>query len=57
MPISLRIPPETNSRLQALADKKGKTKTELILEALVTGGHFFNRRDEKDRLLQSAGLP
>jgi predicted transcriptional regulator len=44
MPISLRLPPETNARLQALAAKTGKTKTALVLEALNKKYHF-----QKDR--------
>lgn len=35
MQVSLRVPPETSERLKALAEKTGKTKTALILEALV----------------------
>ena len=34
MQVSLRIPPETANRLNALSEKTGKTKTALILEAL-----------------------
>ena len=51
MPISLRIPPETNSRLQALADKKGKTKTALILEALDEKYNLKKSRRELNREL------
>lgn len=34
MQVSLRVPPETSERLESLAEKTGKTKTALILEAL-----------------------
>jgi len=34
MQVSLRVSPETHSKLQALAEKTGKTKTALILDAL-----------------------
>lgn len=34
MQVSLRVPPETSARLESLAEKTGKTKTALILEAL-----------------------
>jgi predicted transcriptional regulator len=34
MQVSLRVPPETIARLNALAKKTGKSKTALILEAL-----------------------
>lgn len=34
MQVSLRVPPETIARLNALSKKTGKTKTTLILEAL-----------------------
>lgn len=34
MQVSLRVPRETNERLSILAEKTGKTKTALILEAL-----------------------
>lgn len=34
MQVSLRVPPETIDRLNALSEKTGKTKTALILEAL-----------------------
>lgn len=34
MQVSLRVPPETGTRLASMAQKTGKTKTALILEAL-----------------------
>lgn len=34
MQISLRISPETAARLKSLAEKTGKTKTTLVIEAL-----------------------
>jgi predicted DNA-binding protein len=34
MQVSLRVPREINERLSILAEKTGKTKTALILEAL-----------------------
>ena len=34
MQVSLRVPPKTSARLKALAEKTGKTKTALIIEAL-----------------------
>ncbi len=34
MQVSLRVPPETATQLNALSKKTGKTKTALILEAL-----------------------
>ena len=34
MQLSLRVPQKTSDRLNALAEKTGKTKTALILEAL-----------------------
>ncbi|MFH1983820.1 MAG: ribbon-helix-helix protein, CopG family [Pseudomonadota bacterium] len=34
MQVSLRVPPETSEQLESLAEKTGKTKTALILEAL-----------------------
>lgn len=34
MQVSLRVPPEISNRLKRLAEKTGKTKTALILEAI-----------------------
>lgn len=34
MQISLRVPPKTSAFLKSLAEKTGKTKTALIIEAL-----------------------
>lgn len=53
MTISLRIPPKTNSRLQALAAKKGKTKTALILEALDEKYNF--KKSRRELIRESAG--
>lgn len=44
MQISLRVPPKTGDRLNSLAQKSGKTKSALIIEALDK-----KYRPEKDR--------
>ena len=53
MPISLRIPLKTNSRLQALATQKGKTKTALILEAL--DEKYNLKKSRRELIRESAG--
>ena len=34
MQVSIRVSPETSTRLKSLAEKTGKTKTALIIEAI-----------------------
>lgn len=46
MPITLKIPPETDSILKALARMEGKTKATLILEALKEKYSFKKKRRE-----------
>jgi predicted transcriptional regulator len=46
MTISLRVTEEIKSKLQAIADKTGKTKTDLILDALNEKFHFKKKRGE-----------
>jgi predicted transcriptional regulator len=53
MPISVRLPPEINSRLKELAGAKGKTKTALILEALEE--KYNLRKSRRDLIRESAG--
>jgi len=53
MHISLRIPSETNEKLQRLALKTGKTKTDLILEAV---DEKYNLKKKRSLLIrESAG--
>lgn len=49
MQVSLRVSPETNSKLQALAKKTGKTKTALILEAL---NHRYELEKDHSHLIR-----
>ena len=51
MQISLRIPPETNAKLQIMATKSGKTKTALILDAVNDKYHMKKKRSELIREL------
>ena len=51
MQISLRIPPETNAKLQIIAAKSGKTKTALILDAVKEKYHMKKKRTELVREL------
>lgn len=46
MSISLRISSDTEKRLKAMADKTGKTKTALILDALDEKYHLKKSRAE-----------
>jgi predicted DNA-binding protein len=53
MPLSLRIPPETESRLSTLAKRKEKTKAALILEALDEQYHL--KKDRAQLVRETAG--
>ena len=51
MPISIRIPPETEKKLKKLAKKTGKTKTALILESLNEKLGLQKNREQQIRSL------
>ena len=51
MQVSLRVPPKTSARLKSLAEKTGKTKTALILEALDEKYAFRKNRSQLIREL------
>jgi len=53
MQVSLRVPPKTGERLKALAQKTGKTKTALILEALTE--KYDPRKDHSQMVRDLAG--
>ena len=53
MQVSLRVPPKTGKHLKALAQKTGKTKTALILEAL--SEKYEPKRDRSQLVRDLAG--
>lgn len=57
MPVSLRVPPETSAHLKSLAEKTGKTKTALIMEALNEKYPLKENRSQLIRELAGWMLP
>ncbi len=53
MQVSLRIPKKTGARLQSLAEKTGKTKTALILEAF--DEKYALKKDRSQLIRELAG--
>jgi predicted transcriptional regulator len=53
MTISLRVTEEIKSSLQAIAEKTGKTKTELILDALNEKYHL--KKNQRELIYSLAG--
>ena len=49
MQISLRVPPKTGELLKSLAQKTGKTRTAIILEALT---EKYDRRQDRAQLIR-----